>query len=415
MNLHAGPPRAMARLTLRLVPLTPLHIGDGTEMRLDEYVLDEPSQGQRFDKWGEEIEEQAQAPKLCRFDQAKAMRAMTPAQRSAFQHALDSGQLGEAARALREAGRGAIVERMPISRRSAAELKKAFKDPLLRSGQVKPFIRSGGRLYIPGSSLKGAFRTALASAALPRDCEPPGGWHDESALSAALGLSSNDTTTDPLRFLHVEDAFLPEDATLIDQAEVMHLKNPAAGKAQMHYERTRALTDGAKAPVFTVAIHLDGRALDGRCVARQPARFDLRLLLSRCRAFHLSLFNTEMARFFEGAVKARLLRLLRGHAGEGGRLPVTQQGWSPGFVLLRLGRFGHFESKSLEGVRRGHVPQATHPADRIRPPGAWGQTRTVTRDAAGNPIPFGWVIGWAVASPSGRDRSPASQDKEEHG
>ncbi|MBW8269022.1 RAMP superfamily CRISPR-associated protein [Caldovatus aquaticus] len=400
MNVYAGPPRAMTRVTLRLVPLTPVHIGDGTEMRLDEYLLEGPRRaGRRYDEFGEEIEEQAAEapPMLCRFDQAKAMRAMTPAQRSAFQRALDAGQFGEAAQALREAGRGAIVERIPISPRSAAELTKAFDDPLSRSGQVKPFVRSGGKPYIPGSSIKGAFRTALASAALPRDREPPGGWRHESALEAAFGLDPRDTTTDPLRFLHVSDAFLPEGATLIDRVEVMDRKNPEAGKMQMHYERTRALTDGAQAPAFTVSLEVDGRARESACVAHQAARFGAAQLLARCRAFHVKLFNEELKRFFEGTAETRskLLQRLRGHVADG-RPPFTQQGWDADFVLLRLGRFGHFESKSLEGVRRGHFPQAKNPADRIRRPGEWGLTRTVTRDARGDPIPFGWVIGWVV-------------------
>ncbi|MCC7284388.1 MAG: hypothetical protein IT556_18555, partial [Acetobacteraceae bacterium] len=60
----------------------------------------------------------------------------------------------------------------------------------------------------------------------------------------------------------------------------------------------------------------------------------------------------------------------------------------------RLGRFGHFESKSLARVRQGHFPQAKNPSDRTRPPDAWGSTRTVTRNKEGAPIPFGWVLAW---------------------
>jgi CRISPR-associated protein Csm5 len=404
MNVYAGPPRALTRITLRLVPLTPVHVGDGTEMRLDEYLLETPrASGPRYDEYGEEIEEEAPQgpPLLCRFDQARAMRALPPAQRSAFQQALDAGRLGEAAKLLREAGWGAIVERIPISKRSKAELQAALDNPLLRSGQVKPFVRSGGRPYIPGSSLKGAFRTALASAALPRDPAHAGSWTHQSALAAAFGLDPQDTTTDPLRFLHVSDALLPEGATLIDRVEVMDSKNPQAGKMQMHYERTHALVEREDAPVFTVALDLDGRAGAPETLSRSEARFDPHLLLSRCRAFHVALFNAEMGRFFEGATKQLLLRKMLAYGGPDGKLPARDKAWDPDFVLLRLGRFGHFESKSLEGVRRGHFPQARNRDDKIRPPNAWGATRTVTRDAKDNPIPFGWVIGWVVKEERG--------------
>jgi CRISPR-associated protein Csm5 len=404
MNVYSGPPRALTRITLRLEPLTPVHVGDGTEMRLDEYLLETPRrEARRFDEYGEEIEEAAQQgpPVLCRFDQARAMRAMRPAQRSAFQQALDAGKLGEAARLLREAGQGAIVERIPISGRSADELQAAFENPLRRSGQVKPFLRSGGRPYIPGSSLKGAFRTALASAALPRGTRQDDAWSHETALQAAFGLNPGDTATDPLRFLHLSDALLPEGATLIDRVEVMDSKNPQAGKMQMHYERTHALVEREDAPVFTVALDLDGRAGAPETVSRSEARFDPHLLLSRCRAFHVALFNAEMGRFFEGATKQLLLRKMLAYGGPDGKLPVRDKAWDPDFVLLRLGRFGHFESKSLEGVRRGHFPQARNRDDKIRPPNAWGATRTVTRDAKDNPIPFGWVIGWVVKEERG--------------
>ncbi len=50
MNVYAGPPRAMTRVTLRLVPLTPVHIGDGTEWRPDEYLIDAP----RSRAWSDE-------------------------------------------------------------------------------------------------------------------------------------------------------------------------------------------------------------------------------------------------------------------------------------------------------------------------------------------------------------------------
>ena len=129
---------------------------------------------------------------------------------------------------------------------------------------------------------------------------------------------------------------------------------------------------------------------------RREARFNAEGLLRVCRIFHSRLFNEEIRRFFDEDAGKRLRGLLVRHRAPDGRMPVTEGRYHPDFVLLRLGRFGHFESKSLEGVRRGHFPQARNPADRTRPPNAWGATRTVTRDAKGNPVPFGWVIGWVV-------------------
>lgn len=405
MNIYAGPPRAVTRLTLRLVPLTPVHIGDGTEMRLDEYLLQEPQrvaeQDQKDGAGGKAAQwSSANLALLCRFDQMQAIRQMTPADRAAFQRALDAGKLGEAGALLRKAGSRAIVERIPISNSAKKELREAFNNPTLRSGQVKPFVRSGGRPYIPGSSIKGALRTALASAALPRGTRPDDSWTHENAVAAAFGLDPGQTDTDPLRFLRVSDAFLPEGATLIDKAEVIKPGGEPAtsqrrrGGIQIHCERSLALTDGPSAPVFTVIMDVDSRAQEERYVSRQEARFQPRDVLARCLGFHAKLFNGEMRLFFSKGVQTLLMRALQAYRHSDDRPPFKDGMWSPDFLLLRLGRFGHFESKSLEGVRRGHFPQAKQRKDEIRKPNAWGSTRTVIRDAQNNPIPFGWVIGW---------------------
>jgi CRISPR-associated protein Csm5 len=217
-------------------------------------------------------------------------------------------------------------------------------------------------------------------------------------MVAAFGLDPHRTETDPLRFLSVSDARLPDDATVIDKAEVIKSADDRRGqRIQMHYERTKALAIENEDLEIRVSLALDARAArqEGG-IRRAEACFDPARLLKCIRDFHTRLFNEEMKRFFEGPTKKLLMDRLRAHTSPNKEPPFSSQGYAPGFVLLRLGRFGHFESKSLEGVRRGHVPQARDRNQRIREPNAWGVTRTITRDAKDNPIPFGWVIGWVV-------------------
>jgi CRISPR-associated protein Csm5 len=385
MNAYAGPMRAITRVTLRLVPLTPIHIGDGTEWRPDEYFIDKQ--------------------KLCCFDQQAAMRSMRAVQRIQFATALNGGDLVRAAEVLRQAGRDLQqagrahpLNSIQLSQASERELRQAMTNPL-RGGAVKPFIRSGGAPFIPGSSIKGAFRTALASAALPRGQRQASEWKHASAMAAAFGLDPHRTETDPLRFLSVSDARLPDDATVIDKAEMIKIADKGHSKGiQIHYERTKALAIENEAPEICVSLALDARAArpEGG-IGRAEACFDLDRLLSRLREFHKRLFDEEMKRFFEGPTKKLLTDRLLEHTGPNKEPPLSSQGYAPGFVLLRLGRFGHFESKSLEGVRRGHFPQAKDRNQRTRAPNEWGLTRTITREAKNTPpIPFGWVIGWVV-------------------
>jgi len=387
------PTRSLTRLTLRLVPLSPVHVGDGTELTPDEYLLEETKNQRRYDEHGEEIEEAGGGqPQAClaRFDPAEAMRLMPEPERQRFRQALDAGRLADVAKALRSAGTRCIIERIPVSSRSLADLRKAIEQPDARSGQVKPFVRTGGRPYIPGSSVKGAFRTALASFALPREERAREQWTHETAMEAALGVSRTDTSTDPLRFLHVADSFLPQAATVIDLADVFRPYNPGAKGPLLHYERTKALTDGDDAPEFQITLWVDSRAKDPGSVARPNARYDARSLLSHLFRFHFVIFREEGKRFFPETAKF-LEQKIRAQRSPSGKPVIADGKWDPDFFLFRLGRFGHFESKSLEEVRRGHVPQKK---DKILPPGAWGATRTVTRDGKENPIPFGWVLGW---------------------
>jgi hypothetical protein len=117
-----------------------------------------------------------------------------------------------------------------------------------------------------------------------------------------------------------------------------------------------------------VSLALDARAArpEGG-IRRAEACFDLAQLLRFLRSFHTHLFKEEMKRFFEGPTKKLLMDRLRAHTSPNKEPPFSSQGYAPGFVLLRLGRFGHFESKSLEGVRRGHFPQAKKEGREYRP------------------------------------------------
>lgn len=370
--------RMITRTLLRCVPLTPLHVGDGRELRLDEYVLED---GPR--------------PSLCRFDPIEAVRRMSSEERTRFRTALNGGRLADAAAALRAAGKRCVTGRVAISSASRDALRTALQDPTrLRTGGVHAFVRSRGLPYIPGSSIKGAFRTALASARLPRDQRPADGWTHDSAMEAALGVDPTDTSRDPLRFLGVADSALPDVVLLIDKAEVIKSGGvPASssrfGRIQMHYERTRARSDAPNDPTaFDLALTIDSRS-----------RFGRRELFQLTSQFHWSVWLGERERFFRDVPKtcAAMDRLLKQVPLRGGTT-AAEAGLkgAPNYLLLRLGRFGHFESKSLDGVRRGQFPQARDPGRRVRQADEWGSTRTVTRLDDGTPIPFGWVLGWVT-------------------
>ena len=357
--------RSRQQLTLRLTPLTPVHIGDGTTLGMDEYLIEDDA--------------------LCRFDPLLAARSMSPDAAKRFKSSLDRADLGKAAEQLREAGKKVTHSRTPISEQSHNELNKAMTRPMDRIGEIHPFVRSDDRPYVPGSSIKGAFRTALASAALGgKNGADIGGKH-ENALRTAFDLDTRDTSTDPLRFLSVSDAFLPKDATVIDRAEVFNPRKPDATKMQMHYERTRCLLE-EKTPSFELTLTCEARPDLGSKLAMMGNPLSV---IQKLRDFHYNLFRKELEDFFPREKSKIFFRAILDHISPGGQPPVVDKSYNPNFVLLRLGRFSHFECKSLEGIRQGSFPQAKRRGD----PNEWGKTRT-TVAIDGQRIPFGWVVGW---------------------
>ena len=370
------------RLTLDAWPLTPIHVGDGSRLAPESYLLKE-----------EKLKEE----KLCRFEPARVVAGMTAAERRNYLGALDRGDLPGAQGLLRRAVQdSAIVERIAASGASLSELHKAIENPDRRRGEVRPFIRTGGRPFIPGSSIKGALRTALASHWLPKTGLAERPSHDE-AMKAALGLATeHDTDSDPLRFLSVADVMLPEGATLIDQPQLINA-NPRPGKEQkgpqIHAERTRCYTEPDPALSFSISI-----------IIRPPTKPGIRMirkdeLLAAANRFHWDIWLKERSRFF-----SRMSETCEAMDEALKRVPVRQgtsnmaregPGVTANFMLLRLGRWGHFESKSLTGIRQGVVPQHNTTT-------TFGSTRTVVsvKRKNGNTalLPMGWLLTRVVAS-----------------
>lgn len=373
------------RIEMTAVALTPVHVGDGTDWTPEAFYLD-----------GDE---------LCRFEPSRVLAGMGANARGRYLAVLDRGDLQAAQAELRRAAKeGTAEERIAVSGASRGDLARALDDPG-RSLAVKAFVRSGGRPYLPGSSLKGAFRTALASAHLPEGRErgrigPPNG---DEAMRLALGLRPNDTASDPLRFLSVSDAGLPDGATLVDMPEVMrggHRDEARFDGIRMHAERLRSRADGPGQPQFDLSLSIDGGAMAAARGRGEIARtYDREGLFAAANGFHWNIWQRERERFYARmpATGQRMDAMLRQvpHP-QGGTLAEHGPVGVGNMLLLRIGRFGHFESKSLAGVRQGFVPQAK--GNKWRDRDQFGSTRTVVRlsdrDGPRVPVPFGWVLAW---------------------
>ncbi len=369
--------------------VTPVHIGGGQQWTKQDYVI--------------------QDGQLCRIDPARIVAGMGEARRRQFEQAVDRGDLQAADRILKEAVRDAdILERIPLGPASHEALKEAQTNPR-RWGEVTPFIRTGDRPFIPGSSIKGAIRTALLSATVAEKGVPAAraaiqnaGRGAADALQRwAFAYGPGRTEQDPFRFVEVADVPLPEGATRIDRVRNWHPEKGESKKIQMHHERLLASCDDGPAPRFEVEVRIDIGRLN-ECRARDgnrapPFELDAAALRRALDDFYWTRFDAEVKRFFVGEPTEQFLQALFRIKLGARMFGPKELRESDRFLLLRLGRFNQFESKSVDGIRRGWNPQA-------RKAIAEGGTRNVIavrpnrfpqlRRYGEIFLPLGWVLVW---------------------
>jgi CRISPR-associated protein Csm5 len=374
------------------IPITPIHVGDGSLLAPEDYLLEDGA--------------------VARFVPERVVADMGPAERRRFLATLDAGRLGEAQAILRRAVDPPrhVIERIGLGAGARAKLAAVFENPLQR-GEVRPFVRTGGRPYLPGSSVKGALRTALlehfatrrqpavvralGEAAAQERRPGETGRRADALVRAAFDLGPKGPDNDPLRFVEVADAPLPAGRTRIDLVENWkpRARGAPAAAVPMQVERLLSRADGETVS-FEVAIRVDpaaaraARALDP---AKAPAdAVSIDTLVEAANAFTWAGFEAEQAAFFAGEPATRAV------LEEAFRIRAGQQTWSmdmvrqhPKCMLLRVGRYSHFESKSVAPFREGWNAQARRP---IREHGATRNVVTfATRQGAAR-VPLGWLL-----------------------
>jgi CRISPR-associated protein Csm5 len=396
---------ADAVLELAAIPLTPIHVGDGTVLGPEDYKLDE------------------QKSELVRFAPVAVLADMPEAARRNYLLALDRGDLQAGWRILREWVRDThVLDRIAVGQAAYSEIKGLFSGQQ-RKGEIRPMLRSGGRPLVPGTSLKGAIRTAVLSALAPnhrREIEKALDQHrprrtgpaSDAMQKAVLGYENTDQ--DPFRFVQVADISFPSNATRIDRVVNWRPARPGpngrqpAEKMQMIFERLRAAVDQDGAPigetVLTVAAAKRTRAAQLARAKAPSLALDAAELCRCVNAFHWRLLEDEEQRFYadEPKTRAALNAAFRVRLPDGTVLDRRALRDRHDVMLLRIGRFGQFESKSIHCFRAGWNAQAKPPHKMTE-----GNTRNLAKLADDRPlVPFGWLL---LAPPGTRPEPRASR------
>ncbi len=394
------------RFTLRAWPLTPIHVGSGLELTPESFVLE--------------------GDRLRSFNPFGALARASEAEREQYRALLTNDNLANAQKhlarlAARETRGG--DQGIKVSGDSLADLEKVLGgNPDRGTGRVQPFVRGGETPILPGSSLKGAFRTAWISAHVKQadGRRIAAGISDTRTARAhqdlnqvALDMDNGRTLEqDPFRDLAVADAAIPAGRTRFDRAtlgkrdkELQKLNIDQTGGIQMHVERLESLADGQ--PVEPLVIDIDViSAKDASERARQGTRHGKRIvpetlidapaLWAAANRFHADLWLYERGRFYAAAAGQALDRLLAAF-GLKGDPDLAGQLDRAGLILLRVGRYAHFESKSVKvgGERHGLKIKTFNKQTRVENPARLideGVTRTTVQVAPGLYAPFGWLM-----------------------
>jgi len=276
----------------------------------------------------------------------------------------------------------------------SASFKKAYTEninDLSINNQllVQCFPLTGNKPYLPGSSLKGAIRTAVLDSL---SCNK-----EEEILAKAenrihnsnernkLGeyiekiiLKYEKVQDDPFKGIKLSDAFLPPDSTMI--VKVVNCGKESIGKnisgegVQMFVE---AITEKTE---FEFRLIIDDELLSDR----NSLKPDVNWILKKCSDYYTFAFSSEEADFYKIGTKASdfIQDLIYEVLDE-------KDEKKKGISALRVGRFSH-----LESITYSHRPE--NDEDDIKkylcqPKGRNGKWGT-TRNLVDGKIPMGGIV-----------------------
>lgn len=370
---------------IRLSTLSPVHIGCGEDYEPTSFVIQEGA--------------------LYYFEPSEAV--LPKPDREALLKLVDAPQISLAGlrKFFRERSQHFLPHTsriVPVTSAVEASYQKSFTDQQARNDAKLEIDRNfynpfDGQPVIPGSSIKGAIRTAVLDAL---NGYKGGNWRAKEHASMQRELMGGSFNTDPLRLFKVSDAryLTPNRIGSKVLFAVSRRKKPKILNGRSDDQGQGIPTYKECLPArrqHAFALTLDFAQPIAQMPDKQPKPDKVLLrnfseLAKICNRFYRSQITHEIAllqgRGFVSQDWAEpLLRELQG--GElGQRLEAGKA------CLLRVGRHSGAVAMTLNGMRQIKIMQA-----RGTPPTYEHDTRQIwlaadRKDATGDMLPFGWVI-----------------------
>jgi CRISPR-associated protein Csm5 len=246
--------------------------------------------------------------------------------------------------------------------------KKAIKERNLRNQVlISPTIRNEISMdaYIPGSSIKGAMRTAIAN----RFVEPAGVTKKDSRGRNDYNFKIfGQINKDPMRRLKISDVPLGKSNTVVVEAKEYPLNPNKSLTPKGHMETTLSLSHTDKPFVYPLRLSLAPFELHG-------AKVDPNFIVDSLYRFYVPKYEEEYSKFYQPQDS---------QAVQQGIIPMNKvvANLRTNETLIRIGHFSHVECITLDKVRDPKTRMG-----RGRRPLPWGTTRTL----ANGIYPFGWA------------------------
>lgn len=370
--------------------LSPVHIGWGNE----------------FDPFCSFVH----GDRLYHFEMSSAVQRFSESDRIAFISLIEKNNLTEIRKFLNarlDPERDALV-RIAVSESVAKEYSAKIDDP--RNQLIfEPFFRSGNSFSptIPGSSLKGAVRTAVIDTVLEdRNITLNGEALRNPRKMEAHVLGYRAMEEDPFKGFKVEDVDLGPESTVIYHVFNYSPNRTTLTDLGLRFETARSRLDGGSLS-FGTTLHFfegyKGKTIKTWKYEKKALSMYLEpeFIFTACKRFYMKNLHEEHERFYVNSPYADVSMKLVEEANH----------LKPNECLIRLGRFTQAESKSIRRYRQVMVR------------GRGGHSRPMefgtTRNMADGRYPMGWLklrfigldiskIEETVSKPPQRGTSPAA-------
>lgn len=328
--------------------LSPIHIGTGDEIGPMDYLIKEG--------------------KFYKIKFERYVSNMDDKQREEFEGLIDKGNLIEI--------RNYVTENIDTEKESVystdvnSNIVNLYNSKLSNIDNqllIGPFIRTeGGSIpFVPGSSIKGAIRTAIVNdlankSSLPKPKYPKEEYEFESRV-----LGYKDAKNDPFRGIKLKDGHLKENTTIIREVRNVSKKNGnmlQANNIQIISEVTHSLITG-KTVDFETEISFDEALFATNYLSK---KITLEEIINSCTTFYRDKMEKEHIKFYKNTESEKYSTMLL-------ETPLDKNSF-----ILRIGRFSGVESVTLDNYRNP------------KPPGnktTWGTTRNLVEKI----YPMGWV------------------------